>query len=317
MDPENLIETAAAVEPAIEAATPLAEAVPTEAPPPEAMGVVMSKANLERVFMTRPETADKNPELPAPRFDDYQITLPCFEGPLDLLLHLIRKEQLNIYDIPVARVCQSYLNHLELMSQMDFSIAGEFMVMASTLIYLKSVVLLPQDEKAAEEDPRQPLVAQLLEYDKFKRASEALNARPWLGRDLYGRSAHALNEILPQESLLDSPLEPIEPFSLLKAFKSANDRTRKPPMNIETDPVSIKDKVIIITDLLKTQEILEFIRLLPVESLKHDVIVTFLAMLELAKLKFVDILQTENFGPIQIRGRRSLDDLNMGMLDQY
>jgi segregation and condensation protein A len=298
--------------------TPLETTPPEELTPPVgAQGVVMSKANLEEVFHTKTPTVDAGPSLPAPRIDDYQIRLPCFEGPLDLLLHLIRKEQLSIYNIPITRVCESYLHHLELMQQMDFNVAGEFMVMAATLIYLKSAVLLPSETADAEDDPRKPLVAQLLEYERFKKASEQINARAWLGRDLYGRPAGALSDILPQESLLDSPLEPIDPFALLKAFKVANDRTRKPPMEIETDPVSIKDKVAAITEVLKSQEVVEFLKLLPAHALVSEVIVSFLAILELAKLKFIDIVQIENFGPIQVRGKRSLDDLNMGMLDQY
>lgn len=305
MNPENPVELAQ-LEPAPPALVEASE------------GVVIPNVNLDEVFQTRPVSQGPDFKLPPPRIDDYQVQLPCFEGPLDLLLHLINKEQLNIRDIPVARVCESYLHHLELLQQLDFNIAGEFMVMASTLIYIKSQMLLPQDELQAEaEDPRAPLVAQLLEYERFKNASFQLNARSWLGREHYGRSTHALAEILPQESLLDSPMEPIEPFSLLKNFKVATDRTRRPPMEITTDPVSIKEKVSALTTMLQTSEIVEFVRLLPVHARVADVIVSFLAVLELAKLKFIEILQTENFGPIQVRGRRSTEDLNFKMLDQY
>src|SRR5688572_25449176 len=98
------------------------------------------------------------------RAEDYRVRIPVFEGPLDLLLHLIRKEQLNIYDIPIAHICRSYLEHIELMAQPDVNLAGEFMVMAATLTHLKSLVLLPKEEGAgADDDPRMPLVAQLLE----------------------------------------------------------------------------------------------------------------------------------------------------------
>ena len=298
------------------------ETVPTTetailTPPANAQGVMMSRANLDEVFLVKSSSETATGERRAPRIDDYQIHLPCFEGPLDLLLHLIRKEQLNIYNIPVARVCENYLKYLDLMQQLDFNIAGEFMVMASTLIYLKSALLLPKDEMDPEEDPRKPLVAQLLEYEKFKKASEDFNQRYWLGRDVYGRPANSLADILPAESLLESPLESIDPFNLLKAFKAATDRTRKPPMEIATDPVSIKDKVVTITQFLKLDSILEFFRLLPPKVVKQEIILSFLAVLELAKLKFVDIVTTENFGPIRIRAKRSLEDLNMGMLDQY
>lgn len=260
---------------------------------------------------TRSDSAEK---------DDYRITLPVFEGPLDLLLHLIRKEQLNIYDIPISKICKSYLEHLELMRQIDVNIAGEFMVMAATLTLMKSLMLLPReggDEE--EEDPRLPLVAQLLEYEKFKKSAEELDQRPWLGRDLYPRSSTAISDIMPVESLMDAPLEPVDPFQLLLCLKIVNDRTQRPPMQISVDPTSIKEKVTQVQELLEQEEVVRFEQLLPTKEDRHvrDVIVAFLALLELAKLKFIEIVQAEQLGPIQIRRVRELKDLNVGLLDQY
>jgi len=252
--------------------------------------------------------------------DDYRINLPCFEGPLDLLLHLIRKEQLNIYDIPIAKICKSYVEYLELMKQLDFNVAGEFMVMASTLTYMKSLTLLPRDENAEEEeDPRLPLVAQLLEYEKFKRAADIIDARQWLGRDIYERPPGAFQDVIPTEALLDAPIEPVDTYLLLKCLKIAVDRTTRPPMQIETDPVSIKHKATAVTTFLAETDIIEFMRLLPTPEERHvrDIIVSFLAILELAKLKFIEIIQTETFGPIQVRGVRPLHELNLSLLDQY
>lgn len=249
---------------------------------------------------------------------DYRINLPCFEGPLDLLLHLIRKEQLNIYDIPIAKICKSYVEYLELMKQLDFNVAGEFMVMASTLTYMKSLTLLPRDENAEEEeDPRLPLVAQLLEYEQFKRAADLIDARQWLGRDIYERPLAAFQDVMPTEALLDAPIEPVDTYLLLKCLKAAIDRTTRPPMQIETDPVSIKQKVTTVTQYLGEMDIFEFYRLLPEQRHVQDIIVSFLAILELAKLKFIEIIQTENFGPIQVRGVRPLHELNLALLDQY
>jgi segregation and condensation protein A len=252
--------------------------------------------------------------------DDYHVHLPVFEGPLDLLLHLIRKEQLNIYDIPIAKICKSYLEHLEIMRQIDVNIAGEFMVMAATLTLMKSLVLLPREGgDEAEEDPRLPLVAQLIEYEKFKKAADDLDSQPWLGRDLYPRSHAAISDMMPVESLMDGPIEQVDPFQLLLCLKIANDRTQKPPMQISVDPTSIREKVTQVQELLEQEEVLSFEQLLPAKAERHvrDVIVAFLALLELAKLKFIEIIQAEQLGPLQVRRVKEMRDLNVGLLDQY
>jgi len=252
--------------------------------------------------------------------DDYRILLPNFEGPLDLLLHLIRKDQLNIYDIPIADICKSYLQHLELMKSIDVNIAGEFMVMAATLTLLKSLVLLPKEEGASEEnDPRMPLVQQLIEYERFKKAADQIDDLRWLGRDIYVRPPSAIESMMPVESLLDAPIDPVDPFQLLVCLKIATNRTTKPALTITTDPVSIRDKVVQVGQFLAQHEVISFTDLIPQQGEKRilDVVVAFLAVLELARLKFVEIIQHENFGHIQIRGVKNLNDLNVGMLDSY
>jgi len=250
--------------------------------------------------------------------EDYRIRIPVFEGPLDLLLHLIRKEQIDIYDIPIAKICKSYLTHLELMKEPDVDLAGEFMVMAATLTHLKSIVLLPQEEGAGkEDDPRLPLVQQLLEYQRFKIMADKIDAVPWLNRDIYARSPVAIQDSMPVESLLSAPIEPIDTYQLLLCLKIAVNRTTKPALQIATDPISIKEKVVALTQLLEMESMVDLRRLMPEFPTPHDVIVSFLAMLELARLKFVEILQHENFGPIQVRATRPLSELNAGMLDSY
>jgi segregation and condensation protein A len=261
----------------------------------------------------------KNSPKPGGEFtrDDYRVVTPVFEGPLDLLLHLIRREQLNIYDIPVAKICQSYLEHLELLFSPDVNVAGEFFVMAATLLHLKSQVLLPQEERAEDvEDPRLPLVAQLLEYERFKRAADKLDSLDWLDRDYYARPPFT-GEVLPVESLLDAPLEPVDNFQLLLCLKIALDRTNRPPMQISIDTTSLKDKVMNLSRSLEHQSIIEFWSLIPPEPRPSDIILSFMAMLELSKLKFVEIIQTEIFGPIQIRRVRSFEDLDMILLEQF
>ena len=226
-----------------------------------------------------------------------------------LLLHLIRKDQLNIYDIPIATICENYLKYLDLLHQLDCNMAGEFMVMAATLMHMKSAVLLPQEtnENGEEVDPRLPLVAQLLEYEKFKRASETIDKLPWLGRDYYSRPPEAIKDQIPTESLLDSPLEPIDNFQLLVCLKIALDRTTRPKMQITTDPISLRSKVMALQDLMQTNDIIEMSLMIPENPRRQDLIVSFLTVLELAKLKFLEIIQHETFGPIQIRSVRSLE----------
>ncbi len=249
--------------------------------------------------------------------EDYRVKTPVFEGPLDLLLHLIRKEQLNIYDIPVAQICKTYFEHLQLMFEPDVNVAGEFFVMATTLLHLKSQILLPVDEQAVDEnDPRLPLVAQLLEYERFKKAAQQIDAMPWLDRDLYARPATTA-EVLPVESLLDAPLEPVDTFQLLLCLKVALDRTERPPIQITVDTTSLRERVTAVGNYLEEQEVIEFSTLVPKGSRRFDIILSFMAILELAKLRFVEIIQTETFGPIQIRRVRSVRELNMGMLDQF
>lgn len=252
--------------------------------------------------------------------EDYRVFLPNFEGPLDLLLHLIRKDQLNIYDIPIAHICKTYLEHLEVMKSIDVNIAGEFMVMAATLTLLKSLVLLPKEEGAGEEDdPRMPLVQQLLEYERFKKAADQIEALPWMGRDIYVRPPGAIESMMPVESLLDAPVDPVDPFQLLVCLKIATNRTIRPALTITTDPVSIRDKVVQVGQFLAKNEVIQFSELVPAKEERKilDVVVAFLAVLELARLKFIEIIQHENFGPIQIRGVKDLNYLNVGMLDSY
>jgi len=249
--------------------------------------------------------------------DDYRVHTPVFDGPLDLLLHLIRKEQIDIYDIPIARICQSYLEHAEQMQRPDVNVAGEFMVMASTLIYIKSLMLLPRDGTEEDDDPRAPLVRQLLEYERFRKAAEQIDTMDWLQRDIYPRPYVPQFEAIPVEALADAPLEPVDPLQLLICLKAAMSRTTRPPIRIEMDPVSIREKVTQMGELLEAESVVEFTRLLPEAPRARDVIIAFFAILEMARMKYVEILQHELFGPIHIRGVRPIRELNVAMLEQF
>ena len=177
--------------------------------------------------------------------DNYRVNLPNFEGPLDLLLHLIRKEQIDIHNIPIARICESYLQHLDIMQNIDVSVASEFLVMASTLMLIKSMMILPRDEELEADDPRAPLVAQLIEYERFKKAAEALDKRSWLYREQYARPITGSQDIMPAEALLDGPVAPIDSFEMLMALKIATDRTTRTPIEIFSDITSIREKVVL------------------------------------------------------------------------
>lgn len=273
------------------------------------------RAHLEEVLFDESlrESASEHGSL-----DDYRVHLPAFEGPLDLLLHLIRKDQIEIYDIPIAKICSSYLQYIERMQSPDVNLAGEFMVMAASLMFIKSQLLLPREEtEMDEDDPRLPLVAQLLEYEKFKKAAEALNEREWVGRDVFLRPEGTSKDLIPAESLADAPIAPHEVFPLLVALKIALDRTTRPPMLIELDPTSLREKVSQIRGSLERHELAELAEFIPPARPRREIILAFLAMLELSRLKFIQIIQHENMGPIQIRRIRSLVDLDETLLDQF
>ncbi len=188
--------------------------------------ITTSRERLEQALAADPKAAAPIPTR------EYQVHLPNFDGPLDLLLHLIRRDQVNIYDIPIAHICRSYLEYINLLADPDVSVAGEFMVMASTLLFIKSAMLMPQDPTLEGEDPRMPLVQQLLEYERIKKASEQIDAREWLGREVFPRPAGTFAELMPKESLLNAAIEPFDAFQLLVALKQATTRTTRPPIRI-------------------------------------------------------------------------------------
>jgi segregation and condensation protein A len=273
--------------------------------------VTASRERLEQALAADPAAVAPIPTR------EYQVHLPNFDGPLDLLLHLIRRDQINVYDIPIAHICKSYLDYINRLADPDVGVAGEFMVMASTLLLIKSAMLMPQDPEVEAEDPRMPLVQQLLEYERIKKAAEALDRREWLGREVYARPTGTFAELMPKESLLDAPIESFDAYQLLVALKQATTRTTRPPIKIETDPVSIRTKVIEMAGHLDQSETIPLTVLLPMPCTVQDVIVAFFATLEMARLKFVEIVQHEIFGPIYLRAVRPMRELNVELLEQF
>ena len=239
--------------------------------------------------------------------DAYRVRLESFEGPLDLLIHLIKKNEVNVYDIPLALITEQYLSYIELMQELNLDVAGEFLVMASTLIHLKSKMLLPRPETAAtdgepEEDPREALVRRLIEHQKFKAAAELLHERETV------RGAQFLR---PDSSVAGAAEDEIEPelevdlFSLITAFKGVLERAnRRPRMVIPPEQISIEDRMHQLLDRLSESEACGFEELFSDgDGSRPFMIVTFLAVLEMIRLKLIRVFQYGSFGPIRVYKR--------------
>lgn len=233
----------------------------------------------------------------------YNVKLDKFEGPLDLLLYLIRKNELDIYDISISIITGQYLEYLKLMKELNLEVAGEFLVMASTLIQIKSSMLLPAREEdhsgeEEEEDPRAELVRRLLEYSRYKEAALLLSERKLLGRELFARSFPAPELQTVEKS--DEPLE-VELFELIEAFRAILAKAPRESFHeVSAESISIAERINEILSLLQEKELILFDELVE-NSLDRDYIVaTFLAVLELCKLKMVRVRQQTQYGALRI-----------------
>ena len=245
----------------------------------------------------------------------YQVKLEMFEGPLDLLLHLIREHQLDILDIPIARITEEYLRYLALMQELDLDVAGEFLLMAATLIHIKSKMLLPPEEGAEGEeieegDPRAELVDRLLEYKKFKEAAQTLGVLEGEQILLHRRGAPAI------ALEIEGPLT-VSLFDLLRAFRDILRRADLPaPLEITPEELNVGQRVVILLDLLAARSPVEFIGLFAGTTRRAEIIVTFLALLELLRRRLASARQAEPMGPIMIyRGIESVDEQPAGKPD--
>ena len=231
----------------------------------------------------------------------YQIKLDIFEGPMDLLLHLIRKHELDIYDIPIALITQQYLEYLDIMKSLDMEIAGEFLVMASTLTHIKSKMLLPPPENPDAEDdgidPRAELIRRLLEYKSFKEAANSLEDKEEAWSRVYTRPVDAT----PELSAGDEPLLfDFHLFDLLSALKDVMARVPDEKFEITAETVSITEKISLILARLEVVDSILFADLFAGNTSTAQVIGTFLAILELIKTRVVKAFQIEQFGAIRI-----------------
>jgi segregation and condensation protein A len=230
--------------------------------------------------------------------DAYTFRLEGFEGPLDLLLHLIQKNELDIFNIPIALITEQYLEYLQLMKVLNLDMAGEYLLMASTLLHIKSKMLLPKSsdgEEEEEEDPRTELVRRLLEYQKYKQAAVELEKRPLLDRDVFIRLVAAESE--PEEEKIEVNL-----FELLEAFRKVLDRVKPETIHeVILEHLSVEDKIQeILTLLEKENRSMAFHRLFPDQASRRVVVVTLLAILELVKIKRIRIFQLAPFETIRI-----------------
>ncbi len=228
----------------------------------------------------------------------YQVKLQAFEGPLDLLLHLIKVNEIDIYDIPIARITAEYLRYLSMMEELDLEVAGEFLVLAATLVYIKSKMLLPtpppEEGEILEEDPRAPLADMLLEYQRFRSAAEELAAREDEQRRFFTRLAPL---DLPSS---EGPME-INLFDLLTAFRGVLERAKeRSVLELSVRSITVHERMVAIFDLLAGADSVAFSSLFPEVADRLFVVMTFLALLELLRQGTVKVRQALPFGEILI-----------------
>jgi segregation and condensation protein A len=249
--------------------------------------------------MDQPEPIDFESVL-----GEYPIRLASFEGPLDLLIHLIKKHEVDIYDIPIALITQQYLEYLNLMAELNLDVAGEFLVMAATLIHVKSRTLLPRPDPAQEdpdEDPREALVRRLLEHQRFKAAAELLHEREIQRSAQWGRPDGRVAALVG-----DAPEPEIEVdlFSLMTAFRQVLDRARqRPRVILPPEQISIEDRIEQLMQRLSETEACGFEELFADVRTRAGMVVTFLALLEMIRLKRVRVFQPGQTGPIRVYRR--------------
>ncbi|MBN2654052.1 MAG: segregation/condensation protein A [Nitrospirae bacterium] len=231
----------------------------------------------------------------------YNIKIPVFEGPLDLLLHLIKENKLDIYDIPISEITKQYLEYIEIMKELNLEIASEFLVMAATLIYIKSRMLLPPDEtieQEDQEDPRANLVQRLLEYQAFKEVSAPLREREDVWPNAYPRLPEKDDVSPAPESEL--MLFDVNMFDLMSALKKILSRVPPEVLKITRETLTVKDRMALIMEKVGGQESVRFDDLFLEADTRVDVIVTFLALLESLRLGLVRAYQDTIFGSIWI-----------------
>lgn len=248
--------------------------------------------------------------------EPYEVQLPVYEGPLDLLLELIRKQQIDIYDIPIAKITRQYLDYIQAMQELDIKLAGEFLFMAATLIYIKSRMLLPADPLQSEEqaeDPRSKLVQRLLEHEKFKNAAQMLHQK-----ELVERSTWTLPGL---SQFQDVPIEPelaANPFDLISNFHKILERAKaNRTLEIEQEEVTISQVIQYLKEVFENSRgDVSLDKLFAAYRSRRAIIVAFIAILEMSYLQAIVLVQKCLFGEIVARRKEKFSEV-MDNLDQW
>ncbi len=244
-----------------------------------------------------------------------EVFLEAFEGPLDLLLYLIKRQNIDIVNIPIADITHQYVKYIELMQNLQLELAGEYLVMAATLAEIKSRMLLPRpvsDDDHDEEDPRAELIRRLQEYERYKKAAERLEELPRQERDVWTASSDVAERVVVKR------LPEVTLKALTMAFKDAMERAEKTQhFHVRRERLSVRQRMTEILDRLTADDFVELIRLFKVEDGRAGVVVSFLAVLELCKETLVEVVQSEPYAPIHVRAAANaavvvVDDAEMG-----
>lgn len=235
------------------------------------------------------------------------VALPSFEGPLDLLLHLVQKHELSIDDLPISFITEKYLEYLSVMRVLQIDIASEYLVMAATLAHMKSKTLLPPDPKqdgedgldGEELDPREELVRRLLQYQKYKDAAEKLGARDVAGRDVFIRPP-----VPVAIAAEDAPLAEFSVFKLIEAFQGVLSKAKiKPQHEVTADRITITERIHELVEVMRHRPKLVFDEIFEGATTRFDYVITFLALLEMTRLRMTRFFQSEPYSPIHIELR--------------
>jgi len=246
------------------------------------------------------------------------IQLPKFEGPLGLLLYLIRKEEMDIMDINIQEITKQYFEYIKLMKELDLEVAGEFVAMASTLIHIKSRMLLPQYDENGEivesEDPRKELVQKLLEYQKYQEAAKMLYDRPLVGRDMWLRGTR--ESLAPKED--EIILEENALFSLIATYRKVVKTAKKKIHQVTAKAQSISSRILEIKDrLFVGQKVVMMDLVTATEDRARQALITFLSLLELGKMGFVSLFQTEAYSDIYVEARKPVEGDVLSSVEEY
>src|SRR5579864_3888356 len=241
-----------------------------------------------------------------------EVFLEAFEGPLDLLLYLIRRQNLDILDIPIAEITRQYMQYIELMKEMQLELAAEYLVMAAMLAEIKSRMLLPRPpiEEGEEADPRAELVRRLQEYERYKQAGEDIDALPRVARDVYTAAAE-IDERKVVRLVPDVTMK-----ELLVSFKEVLHRAEMfSHHHVGREQLSVRERMSNVLAGLQGQDFREFTSLFTPEEGKLGVVVTFLALLELIKQALIELVQAEPFGPIHVKAAAGIHEVNLDEIE--